>query len=374
MKVILSVDPLARPMAGIGRYTYELAQGLQRRNEIDQLRFQFRLGWSQDPSTLLGSTRSEFSGFWYDLARNGYRKVAPALKGFQLRNYRDYLFHSTNYELPWFSGKTVTTVHDMSCFRHPEFHPRERVDNMHRIFPRILKSADLFITVSDFSKFELAEMCRVNPEKIVTTHLGCDAKFQPRSYEQCVDVLTSLGLNYQGYALTVGTIEPRKNIEALIDAYSRLPHELKMTYPLVVVGGYGWKSESVHLKINAYSQEGWLKYLSYVPDDVLPILYSGARVISYISLYEGFGLPVLEAMASGVPVITSKVASIPEVGGSAVCYVSTTDIEEIQHALQRLLTDDFYRMELAESGLKQAGKFSWDKTVAQTLAAYRQIA
>lgn len=374
MKVILSVDPLARPMAGIGRYTYELADRLQRLSDIDDLKFQYRLGWAEDLDALLGAPRPEFSGPFYNLVRYGYRKVAPALKGVRLRNYKDFIYHSTNYELPLFSGKSVTTIHDMSCFRHPDYHPRERVENMRRIFPRILKTADLFITVSDFSKFELAEMCRVDTERIVTTHLGYDSKFMPRTVGQCVEALSSLGLTYQRYTLTVGTIEPRKNTEALIDAYALLPIELRMAYPLVIVGGYGWKSESTHRKIAEYREKGWLKYLAYVPDEVLPILYSAARVISYISLYEGFGLPVLEAMASGVPVITSKLASIPEVGGESVCYVSTTDIEEVRASLERLLTDDTCHMALVESGLMQARKFSWDKTAAQTLAAYRRIA
>ena len=174
--------------------------------------------------------------------------------------------------------------------------------------------------------------------------------------------------------MSVGTIEPRKNIERLIEAYAQLPLGLKMQYPLVLIGGSGWNSKHIHQLIATYSTQGWLKYLRFVPDLDMAMIYSGARLFACVSHYEGFGLPVLEAMASGVPVISSDVASLPEVGGDSVLYVNPNQTEQITHALKTVLEDDHYRQELSEKGLARAQLFSWGRTVQETLLAYQQIA
>lgn len=378
LKVVLSLDPIRYPLAGIGRYAYELAKGLSQRPEIYDLKYQFRFGWCNDPDALLAHSSDRQPGFsrragLYSTIRDSYRIVAPAVKGLRLIGRRDYLFHSTNYALPWFAGQAVSTVHDMSCFRHPEFHPKERIEHMKRLFPYMLKKADLFITISDFSKYELVSLCGVDPDRVVTTYLGRDERFKPRQLSECEMHLESWGLTYQRYTLTVGTIEPRKNIDSLIDAYSLLPRDLRMLYPLVIIGDAGWNSKATHMKIVRYAQEGWLKYLSYVPESVLPYVYAGALVFTYVSLYEGFGLPVLEAMASGVPVVASCVASIPEVGGDAIRYVQPRDIEEIRSTIETLILDCRERQCLIGAGLAQSTRFTWDKTVQQTVDAYRMI-
>lgn len=369
------------PLAGIGRYAYELAKGLAKQPAITDLRFQRRLGWCQDPDLLLQGAgavappgSSIAAGLRHGLVRDLYRQVSPLIKGARLLPYRDYIFHSPNYALPRFAGRSVTTVHDMSCFRHPEFHPKERVDHMRRIFPHMLKSASLFLTDSEFSKSELVILCNVDPDRVVTTYLGKDERFQPRSEALCQTMLDQFGLRYRGYTLTVGTVEPRKNLELLLDAYAGLPLELRRLYPLVIAGGYGWKSEAIHRRIAACAAEGWVKYLCYVTDEALPVLYSGARAFAYISHYEGFGLPVLEAMASGVPVITSRVASLPEVGGDAVAYVAPDDRGDVLTALAQVLDDEAYSQRLMGLGLNQAARFSWEQTVSQTVAAYERLA
>jgi alpha-1,3-rhamnosyl/mannosyltransferase len=236
-----------------------------------------------------------------------------------------------------------------------------------------MKKGSLFITDSEFSKTELLDFFPVDSERVVSIPLGADPIFQPRSREAIEPVLARYGLVTKGYALSVGTIEPRKNVERLIDAYASLPKALRRQFPLVLAGGYGWNSTSIHEKIARYSQEGWLKYLTYVPDHDLACIYSGAKLFACVSHYEGFGLPVLEAMSSGVPVICSNAASLPEVGGNAVLYVKPNDQEQISKALLDVLSDDLKCEQLAAQGLARAQQFSWDKVVEQTIEAYGRI-
>jgi alpha-1,3-rhamnosyl/mannosyltransferase len=372
-------------MTGIGRYTYELAKGLRDSKLLTDLKFQFLLGWVDDPETLIKKYHSGEKGkahgpaspmkqAIHHAARSVFWAVSPTVKGIVSLPYKDYIYHSPSFVLPHFTGKCVSTVHDMSAFRVPQYHPQIRVQYQQDIFPHLIKKGDLFITDSEFSRTELLDFFPVSPERVVSVPLGVDPKFQVRAACIIEDTLARYGLTPGGYALSVGTIEPRKNIERLIDAYASLPSALRMQYPLVLVGGHGWNSEHIHAKIARYSQEGWLKYLLFVSDEELAFIYSGARLFACVSHYEGFGLPVLEAMASGIPVISSDAASLPEVGGDAVVYVSPNQEEEIREALIRVLNDDSLRQDLSRQGLARATVFDWTRTAQQTIEAYRRIA
>lgn len=386
MKVIFSLDPLRVSMTGIGRYTYELAKGLRDSQQLAALKFQFLFGWVDDPQTLITKyhasekVQGKANSHWlknglYGAARSAFWAVSPVVKGLISAPYKDYIYHSPNFVLPHFAGKCVSTVHDMSVFRVPQYHPAARVQYQRAIFPHIIKKGSLFITDSEFSKAELLDFFPALPqERVVSVPLGADPMFCVRSALSVAPTLSRYGLIAGRYTLSVGTIEPRKNIECLIDAYAQLTPSLRAQYPLVLVGGYGWNSEHIHQKIERYAQQGWLKYLRFVPDQDLGAIYSGARLFACVSHYEGFGLPVLEAMASGIPVISSDVASLPEVGGDAVVYVNPNDTEQIQAALTRVLEDDVYSQILSASGLVRAKLFSWDRTVQETLLAYGRIA
>jgi alpha-1,3-rhamnosyl/mannosyltransferase len=372
-------------MTGIGRYTYELAKGLRDSKLLTDLKFQFLLGWVDDPETLIKKYHSGEKGkahgpaspmkqAIHHAARSVFWAVSPTVKGIVSLPYKDYIYHSPSFVLPHFTGKCVSTVHDMSAFRVPQYHPQIRVQYQQDIFPHLIKKGDLFITDSEFSRTELLDFFPVSPERVVSVPLGVDPKFQVRAACIIEDTLARYGLTPGGYALSVGTIEPRKNIERLIDAYASLPSALRMQYPLVLVGGHGWNSEHIHAKIARYSQEGWLKYLLFVSDEELAFIYSGARLFACVSHYEGFGLPVLEAMASGIPVISSDAASLPEVGGDAVVYVSPNQEEEIREALIHVLNDDSLRQDLSRQGLARATVFDWTRTAQQTIETYRRIA
>lgn len=386
MKLIFCLDPLRVSITGIGRYTYELAKGFQDCAQLESLKFQYLLGWVDDPQMLIekyhsadqvrakGDHPSWLKESMHYVLRAGYRAISPQAKGLMTLPYKDYIYHSPNYEIPHFAGRCVSTVHDLSVLRVPQYHPASRVRHQAAIFPSLIKRGSLFITDSEFSKNELLDFFPLAADRVVSVPLGADPLFCPRDPMSIASTLERYGLLPGNYTLSVGTIEPRKNIERLIESYAQLPFDLRMQYPLVLIGGSGWNSKHIHESIARYSDQGWLKYLRFVPDLDMAMIYSGARLFACVSYYEGFGLPVLEAMASGVPVIASEVASLPEVGGDAVMYVNPNQTEQIVQALQKMLNDEQYLLDLSQKGLARAQLFSWHRTVQETLLAYQHIA
>ena len=371
-------------MTGIGRYTYELAKGLSDADAFEDLKYQFLLGWVDSPETLIhkyharrtgqaGGAPSKIKQGLYYAARSVFRAASPAVQGLLARPFKDYVYHSPSFVLPRFDGKCVSTVHDMSAFRVPQYHPKSRVKYQREIFRHLLKKGSLFITDSVFSRAELLDFFPLLEDRVVSVPLGVDAAFQPRPMSALAERLAIYGLQANRYVLCVGTIEPRKNVEHLIDAYAKLSKELREEWPLVLVGGHGWQSEHIHQKIARYSQEGWLRYLAFALEEDLPLIYSGARLFVFVSHYEGFGLPVLEAMASGVPVISSNAASLPEVGGDAVLYVEPNNTEQLVETLIMILGDDHHCNLLSERGYVRSRSFTWQRTVYETIDAYRKI-
>ena len=383
LKVILSVDSLRQPLTGIGRYTYELAKGLAEHEEVDDVRLLDRYKWYQRADDLINlkesssipsaSQRLSSSIRSKPFLRDLSRAVVPVLKTLRCLPYRNYIYHSPNYALPAFPGKCITTIHDLSVIRHPEFHPKERVDHLLSLFPSILRRADLILTDSEFSRLEIMEYFGLSSERIISVPLGVENKFKERGKENDEQLLSRYGLRQGGYTLSVGTIEPRKNLQRLINAYESLPISLRADFPLVIIGNKGWCSKDIHKSLEKAQSQGWLKYHGYINDNELPTIYAGAKVFVFVSIYEGFGLPVLEAMASGVPVICSTAASLPEVGGCAVKYVNPLCIESIRENIYGLLKDEMDSRKMREAGIIQASRFTWNKTVSETVASYKYL-
>ena len=180
-------------------------------------------------------------------------------------------------------------------------------------------------------------------------------------------------LEYQGYSLFVGTIEPRKNIVTLLDAYARLPVSVRRQWPLILTGYKGWQSEAIHARIKDAERQGWARYLGFLPAEDLPGLYAGARLFAFPSLYEGFGLPVLEAMSSGVPVVCSDSSSLPEVVGSAALMCAPMDVETLAMNLLKGLEDNIWRTQAVTQGLQQSAGFSWERCAQETIAVYQKL-
>jgi alpha-1,3-rhamnosyl/mannosyltransferase len=377
VKVILSVEPVRFPLTGIGRYAYELAKGMQASGQVDELKLfsgtRF-LPSLPEPANTSGGTH----GLKQLIQKNGlameaYRLLMPMLRKQSLKGHDDFIYHGPNFFLPPFSGRKVATFHDLSPFKWAECFDPVKVKYLQREFRKTLDTADALITDSEFTRQELADFAGWPLEKIHAIPLAAGPEFRPRTEDEVRPILERHGLTYQGYSLFVGTIEPRKNIICLLDAYELLPKAIRQKWPLILTGYRGWKSDDIHARIKDAERQGWAKYLGFLPAEELPLLYSGARLFVFPSLYEGFGLPVLEAMQSGVPVVCSDRASLPEVAGEAALLVNPDDVESMSQSFLTALGDESEINRLVERAKVQANRFDWGCCVSDTIEIYRDL-
>lgn len=376
LKIILSVDPVKYPLTGIGRYTYELANALLLSGEVADLRFmQGRHLHDRIP----GVGQSSFSPIARikkkvqnsRIVTDAYRLLAPGIKAYALKGFQDYLYHGPNFYLPPFRGKNVVTIHDLSVYNLPESHPSWRVRYMKAEIDLSLRRAALVLTDSEFVKREIVEQFNYPSDQIHVIALASAEEYHLYDASEIAPILSNYKLSSGGYTLFTGTIEPRKNIDTLLDAYLTLPMPFRKQWPLVLCGYEGWNSKKIHRRIHEAVGEGWAMYLGFVPSMHLPALFSGARLFAYPSLYEGFGLPVLEAMASGVPVVCSNASSLPEVVGDAAGMCDACDFAALGRLIERGLTDETWRDGARKKGLKRSKLFSWNRCARETIKAYK---
>ncbi len=287
--------------------------------------------------------------------------------------------------------KTVMTVHDLGAEYLPQTHQLKQQLYLKLMTYYQLKSAAHLIAVSEATKRDITKKAGIPADKISVIYEGYDEKlFHPLKNDALIHSLTDYNLLPKTYFLFVGTIQPRKNLEQLIKAYalflnnrltpdSQHPDQLQNHDPtsipeLVLAGSRGWLTEDIYSLPAKFGIGTRVKFLGYVPDKILPALYGGAIAFFFPSLYEGFGLPVLEAMACGTPVITSGVSSLPEVGGKAALYVDPNSTEEISRKMVLLASNHIPGATAAKKRFDQVKKFSWDKCAAQTLKLFQKIA
>jgi O-antigen biosynthesis alpha-1,3-rhamnosyltransferase len=280
------------------------------------------------------------------------------------------LYHEPNFLAFDFDGKVVLTVHDLSWIRYESAHPADRVRDMNRWFPKSLSRADAVIVVSEFVKQELQSVFGTPARRVQVVPNGVEPLFAPRESKTLQAGLSRFSLEPQGYWLSVGTIEPRKNLETVLDAFAQLPLALRQRMPLVLVGPRGWGSPALQARIDALSETGQVRWLGFLSRDELATVTAGACGLIYPSFYEGFGLPPLEAMASGVPVVVSNVSSLPEVVGTAGILVEPTDSAHIANIMQQLADDPAYHRDRSTAGLEQSRQFSWSRCVNETVEVY----
>jgi glycosyltransferase involved in cell wall biosynthesis len=285
------------------------------------------------------------------------------------------IFHASevlNYAEP--GVKTVATIYDMTTVLFPEYHTTQTKALQAEKFRFVREKADAVIAISASARQDAIEYLDIKPERIHVVYAGVDPKFRPLPVDEVAPVLARHELRPDGYILHVSTIEPRKNLVRLLQAYQAVWQRQPQSTPqLALAGATGWFFREVFDKVQALGLTEQVRFLGRVDDADLPALYNGALFLAYPTLYEGFGLPALEAMACGTAVLTSNVSSLPEIVGQAGVYVEPKDIESITQGLRLLLDDNQLRQELVEKGVERAKSFNWRKAAEETTAVYTNL-
>ena len=283
------------------------------------------------------------------------------------------LLHALGFVAPlaW-RGPTVVTVYDLSFLRFPELFNRGNRVYLRTFTPPSLRRAERVITISEHTRRDVVELCGVPPERVTPILLAADPRFRPCDPDEAAAFKARKGLPDR-FILYMGTLEPRKNVRTLVRAYAELRAAGMTDCDLVLAGGRGWQYESIFELVDELGLGGSVHFPGYVPDAEQALWYSSAVIFAYPSLYEGFGLPLLEAMACGTPVVASRSSSLPEVVGEAGVLVSPSDPHELSAALGELLASDGRRARLREAGLARAGTFSWQRMAAETVQVYREV-
>ncbi len=394
--VIWNGIPLLTPLTGVGQYTAHLIQALseppdqtdplsievflakewRKGTEIDRL-----LAEGENPTSI--EAKLARAAIWRrylgeipaarTLAR--YRQNRFFQDGARMRNAA--IYHEPNFVAFPFDGPLVLTVHDLSFYRHPETHPAERVRFMTENIQRSLERAQTVVTVSNYIGQEIRDQFGASiGDKVRTVYNGMSDAFHPRTLDQTEVVLNKYDVSYRQFILAVGTIEPRKNLLTLIRAYTALPKNLKRAFPLIIAGPIGWHSDEVEAELSRYRHEP-IRWLGYVPQNQLPLLYAAAKLFVYPSIYEGFGLPVLEAMASATPTLASNNSSLPEVLGDALMQAGwgfdAMDTHSLTMKIQRALEDQNHWQQAAELAPQQSRTFSWKKAAQELRGIYKAL-
>lgn len=300
------------------------------------------------------------------------RNLLQGVRLYRLRaRFHNYVFWGGNYALPMFwSGKSLLTIHDLSHVHYAEFHPRDRVQFLNRYLPQAMQRATVISVVSEATQGDVqASFANLALPPMVTVSPAVDECFLQHDVNKQAEVQQKYQLPTQ-FILSVGTLEPRKNTLRLLEAYSGLAAEVQAQWPLLLVGGKGWLTEEITASLQ---QSPNVRWLGYIPDEDMPSLYQCADIFAYISLFEGFGMPILEAMASGTAVITSDSSSMPEVAGDAAILVQPTSVASIQEGLGRLLQDAALRTRLSAEGRSRATQFNWHKSAKRMLLACNEM-
>ncbi|NLF39802.1 glycosyltransferase family 4 protein [bacterium] len=376
MKILLNAFPLLAPKSGVGYYTYHLLHALRRLYaERDSFVYfygrRFSTAIAERPPALDAAARRALKSVF----DNPYRFTQP-VKEFIFRCgaavVRPDLYHETNYVLMPFRGPRVVTVFDMSVKRFPETHPPARVRFFNAWFDCRLGDADHIITISESAKRDIVEIMGVRPEVVTVTHLAPPPSFARPDEAALAAFRTAKGLE-QPFLLYVGNLEPRKNLEMLVRAYAALVHRKPAAPRLVLAGEPSWLSDPLFAEIDRLGLRDRVLLPGYVPEDELPLWYSTALAFLYPSRYEGFGLPVVEAMACGSPVLCANASSLPEVAGDAAVLLPPDDEEAWTNGMDEIEESVERRVLLRDKGMRRAALFSWDRCAKETHAVYERV-
>jgi glycosyltransferase involved in cell wall biosynthesis len=370
----LDAIPLVAAKTGVGHYTDALADALARVYREHQYTllspfdFSFEVNGHGNGSSRPANLVKQFLPV-RSIFRHWWLVGLPAL----LRISPFDVFHGTNYCIPVFAPcPTVVTIHDLSLFTQAHTHEDANVKRGKRRIPVMAHRATLIIAPSEWTRREITQHLKIKDHKLRVIPEAARPHMRPQREDEVQPVLEKHGIRGP-FLLYVGTIEPRKNLLTLIRAYDDLIRSTEHRPQLVLAGGRGWLFDEVFNLVEELRLQDQVKFTGYVADADLPALYSAAEAFVYPSLYEGFGLPPLEAMACGAPVITSNVTSLPEVVGTAGLTHAPEDARALSQAMVKLLNDIQMREHFKRAGLERAQQFSWERAARATQAVYDEV-
>lgn len=374
MKIAFDISQIIYEGTGVANYTKNLIENLVK---LDQEEF-----------ILFGSSFRKFSNLskFYKRLKNSGKKIEdqffhiPQTILNKLWNSLHILtienligdidiLHSSDWIQPPTKAKKITTIHDLVIYKYPEVSDPNIITTQKKRLSWVKKECDYIIADSFSTKADIVNILKISPEKIEVIYPGVDDSFKIEQRDKIEKVKQKYNIAGD-YILSVGTIEPRKNLKKVLDAFEyfsnhSLVTSLNKPIELVLVGKSGWGED---IELPRYARK-----VGYVDEELLPALYSGALMFVYPSLYEGFGLPILEAMKCGVPVITSNRGSLKEIAENAALYVDPQDERDIGSKIVQLFVDNNLKKGLQGEGLTQAKKFNWDETAKKTLSLYRKL-
>ena len=369
VSLVLDASPLLLRSAGVKNYIFYWARSLAEHagsNQVSLFPFLYLPASLAHETSALGRAAT--------LERLGLL-FAARVSPFPILNWltpASGIFHaSTLAARPPSKSRLTSTIYDMTCWLMPEVHTAAMVKASDRIATRLFRPAAGLIAISESTRADAVRLPGLRPEKIEVIYPGIAPAFFDAGKEASHDVARRYGLA-KPYALYVGSIEPRKNLGILLDAWLDLARHVREEFDLVVGGSWGWGDRSVYNRLR--SGIPGVRYLGYVPESDLPALTAAATIFAYVSLYEGFGLPVGQAMAAGVPVLTSNVSSLPEVVGDAGLLADPHSHEEVRTALERLLLTPSLRSQLSESGPVRARQFTWAECARKSWKFFERVA
>jgi glycosyltransferase involved in cell wall biosynthesis len=375
LSIGIDVSRTAREKTGVGYYVSNLVESLASIDQYNEY-ILYPYFWHCFPPDYQNISIPNRANFWLHRDAQPLDQIIRAWRSSKPDRVLGPIdvLHSPNLTAPRLKqAKLVVTIHDLSYVVYPEFHTRENLRFSRRQTAMAIKYAAKIIAVSHHTKKDLMGYYSIPEERIhVIHHASRKAYYPERDIAFIQSSLMRLSI-FKNFILFVGSLEPRKNVRTLLKAYAEYLKADSDQYLLVIAGGRGWLNDDLYALVTELGVEQHIKFLGYVQESDLRCLYSVAKVFVYPSLYEGFGLPPLEAMACGAPVITSYTSSLPEVVGDAAILIDPHNVEELFHAMRTVLRNDDLRLQLRKKSLERAKLFSWTQTAQETLAVYQEV-
>ncbi len=394
MKLLINISSLNQTKTGIGHYAFELTKRLLKHPKIQDIvgfdgiklysHQELCQRLNQAESAKAATIKPALKSRLKNRIKNHLKSIILIRKLHQIITFKrnqqrlnkfakqGYLYWEPNYILSPYQGKSFPVIYDLSHIQCPQHHIQKISQWFVKNISLSTSRAYRIQTISQYSKQQIIQLLQISASKIDIIPPGVSSNFYPRQHQPTQQVLSNYGLKHQQYLLSVGTLEPRKNLQGLFLAWQQLPQELRNRYPLVLVGKSGWLNQNFTQQLQPYIQQQQVILTGYIPTAELPYFYSGAKLFAYLSFYEGYGMPIAEAICCGCPVLASNTTAMPEAGKHHANYVSPNKTAKITQALQNLLQLPPSKTNLNHQAIYQAihQDYSWHKSLAKLIASF----